>query len=170
MKLRNILFFCLIFISILVGCSRNDDEIIPANTNPHNLQNLGLTAENNVYPNYPDTWQAGLMDNWWYDKKNGDTLIVYRRGVVYDDGGDWIYYKFLIKPKEWIVPLNTTRIMNDVYADPPMINFVMYNVPITNFKLQEYTENKVLACEVETPNGEFYGIPLIDRMWVKLDD
>jgi hypothetical protein len=47
----------------------------------------------------------------------------------------------------------------------------MFDKPIVNFRLQQYTENEVLACEIETPNGDYFlRSPLVDRMWVILND
>lgn len=151
-------YYIIILCFAFIFCSRDNE-----NDNPHNLQDLGLTAANNIYPFYPNTWQSGLGDNQWYDYKSGDTLTVYRRDMVTDDSGDDLYYTFLVKNNEWIVPLRTKRISSDIYADPPRFQELMYDMPISNFKLQKYEEGKVLACEITT--GQ-----LIDRMWIVLND
>ena len=165
--MKNI-FITICLLTFLIGCSKSDEEI---NTNSHNLQELGLTSENNIYPFYPDTTSVGLMDNRWYDWKNGDTLTVYRRDMVTDDSGDHLYYTFLVKHNQWIVPLNVKRISSDIYLNPPRLNQLMFNKPIVNFRLQKYEEGKDLACEITTPNGDYYlQNPLIDKMWIKLDD
>ncbi len=166
MKKKNYLYF---IIFVIISCSEdNSKEIIEIN--PHNLQNLGITESNNIYPLYPNTFQF-LGSNQWYDSKVGDTLIISRRDEVTDDSGDELVYKFLIKQGEWIVPLTVKRISNDIYLDPPRYNQLMFNKPIVNFRLQQYIENQTLACEIETPNGDYYlQQPLIDRMWINLDD
>jgi hypothetical protein len=156
--MKKILFITILLIAF--GCSKSEEQ---ENLNPHNLQNLGLSASNNIYPFYPDTTNVGLMDNRWYDWKNGDTLTVYRRDLVTDDSGDNIYYTFLVKNNEWIVPLRTKRTSSDAYADPPKLNQLMYDLPITNIKIQKYEEGYILACEIST--GQ-----LTDRMWIILND
>jgi hypothetical protein len=152
-----------------ISCSKNE-EAEPINSNPHNLQNIGLSASTNIYPLYPNTWSAGLGDNQWYDSKVGDTLIVSRRADITDDSGDMLYYKFLVKNNNWIVPLNVTRVSTDAYIVPPRNNQLMINKPIVNFRLQQYIENQVLACEIETVDGNGLNYPLVDRMWIKLND
>jgi hypothetical protein len=156
------------FAFIITSCSKNC-EVVPVNSNSHNLQELGLSS-NNIYPRWPDTYQD-LGDNQWFDRKIGDTLIVYRRDQVTDDSGDGIEYRFLIKTKQSIIPLNVKRISNDYYIEPQRLNQLMFDKPIVNFRLQQYTENEVLACEIETPNGDYFlRSPLVDRMWVILND
>lgn len=161
---------CLAFVTI--SCSKSNDEpIVPVSQNPHNLQNLGLSAANNIYPNYPDTSTLGLGDNRWYDQMAGDTLKIYRRAEVSDDSGDDIWYTFLVIKGQWIKPLKVKRIINDAYLVEPIINVVAYNKPIEVFKLQDYQEGKSLACQIETSNGLFW-MPgtLIDKMWIDLSN
>ncbi len=170
--MKKVLFITIL--SIVFGCSKSEEV---ENLNPHNLLELGLTP-NNIYPFWPDTSQF-LGSNQWYDSKNGDTLKIFRRDMVTDDSGDEIEYRFLIKPNQWIVPLNIKRVRYEATIDVdslgnPIVNpnnGLMYNKPLVNFSLQKYEEGKVLACEVTTPNGDYYlQNPLIDRMWIKLDD
>lgn len=163
------LILSLVFIFIItLSCSKPNEEAI--NSNPHNLQQLGLTA-NNIYPFFPDTWSAGLGDNMWFNHKIGDTLIVFRRDEVYDDSGQWLYYKFLVKPNQWIVPLTIKRTVNDHYHIPIYNNYVAFDKPIVNFELQAYQENVLLACKITTPNGIFNspGGTLIDKMWININ-
>jgi hypothetical protein len=96
---------------------------------------------------------------------------VYRRDQVTEDSGDGIEYRFLIKTKQSIIPLNVKRISFDAHIEPQRLNQLMFDKPIVNFRLQQYTENEVLACEIETPNGDYFlRSPLVDRMWVILND
>ena len=165
--MKNIIIISFAFISI--SCSKSD-EVEPVNTNPHNLQNLELSPSNNIYPFWPDTFQY-LGSNQWYDRKVGDTLIVSRRDQVTDDSADEIEYRFLITDHQWIVPLNVKRRSFDAHIEPPRFDQLMFDKPIVNFRLQQYTENQVLACEIETPNGSYdLNYPLIDKMWIKLND
>ena len=155
--------------SLIISCSKSSDEPILVNSNPHNLQNLGLKPENNIYPYYPDTSTIGLGDNIWSHTISGDTLKVYRRAEVSDDSGDGIWYTFLIKSNEWIVPLKVKRVVNDAYLAVPIIGLVAYDKPIEVFKLQGYEEKKYLACQIETSNGHFWGPgTLVDKMWIDL--
>lgn len=166
-----------ILLVIIISCSKSQD-VEPMNSNSQNLQYIGLSASNNIYPFWPDTFQY-LGSNQWYDYKVGDTLIVRRRDEVTDDSGDEIEYRFLIKANEWIIPLNVKRIRFDAtfYVDDlgnqilNPNNGLKFDKQIVNFRLQQYSENQVLACEIETLNGS-YGLnsTLIDKMWIKLDD
>ena len=158
-----ILFTVIVFV---ISCSKNE-ELEAVNSNPHNLQNLGLSASNNIYPFWPDTYQY-LGSNQWFDYKHGDTLIVTRRDAVSDDSGDEIEYRFLVKNCNWILPLNIKRIHCDASSGVPC--FAVYNKQIINFRLQQYTANEILACEIETPNGNGINLSLIDRMWINLAD
>lgn len=106
----------------------------------------------------------------WFDYMSGDTLVVYRRDAITDDSGDDIIYTFLVKENS-ITPLNIKRISTDVHIEPQRIGQIMYNKPIINFRLQNYIKNEVLACEIETPNGDYYvQNTLIDKMWINLAD
>ena len=165
------LILTLLLTFIVASCSKSNDEpIVPVNQNPHNLQNLGLSAANNIYPNYPDVTNIGLGDNRWYHKTENNILTVWRRAEVTDDSGDYIYYTFMVKAGEWIVPLKVKRIVHDPYIAQPLINHVAYDKDIEVFKLQNYEEGKVLCCQIETSNGLFWGPPgtLIDKMWIDL--
>ena len=156
--------------------SGDDDEII--NPNPHNIIDLGLNAQNNIYPFWPNTFQY-LGSNQWYDYKRGDTLIIYRRDEVTDDSGDDIEYRFLVKQNYWIKALNVKRIryeatinvdsLGNIITNPN--NGLIFNKPIINFRIQQYTENQVLACEIETPNGDYFlSQTLVDKMYINLSD
>ena len=165
--MKNIILFTVVFLTF--SCS-NNEEVEPANTNPHNLQNLELSQSNNSYPFWPDTFQY-LGSNQWYDIKVGDTLIISRRDQVTEDSADEIEYRFLIKTNQWIVPLNVKRRSFDAHIEPPRLDQLMFDKPITNFRLQQYIENQVLACEIETGNGDYFlQNPLIDRMWINLSN
>ena len=155
--------------SIIISCSRSNDEPVVVNSNPHNLQNLGLKPENNKYPYYPTITTIGLGDNMWFHTIIGDTLKVFRRAEVSDDSGDDIIYTFLIKKNEWIVALKAKRIVTDAYMSPPILGLVAYDKPIEVFKLQGYEEKKYLACQIETSNGHFWRAgTLVDKMWIDL--
>jgi hypothetical protein len=148
------------------GCSNNgdDQETLP----PQQTFDLGITTSN-MYPNWPDTWSMGLGDNEWDNWKKGDTLYIHKRIGVSDDSGDDVYYTFLVKPRDHIRPLRIRWTSNDKYANPPRNNAVILDVPIQNFRLQQYIENNLLVCETNLPlyyNGVNY--PMIDRMWVEL--
>lgn len=168
---------CTILLLIIFSCSKNEqDELV--NTNPHNLQDLGLSASNNIYPFWPDTFQY-LGSNQWYDYRIGDTLVVRRRDEVTEDSGDEIEYRFLVKTNEWIKPLNVRRIRYEATINVDaqgnqIINpdsGLKFDKSIVNFRLQQYIENQVLACEIETQNGSYWlNYTLIDKMWVKLND
>lgn len=163
--MKNIFYLVTIVFS-LMSCSKDENIAV---ANPNNFQNLGLTA-NNTYPFWPNTWSAGLGDNMWFDYMRGDTLVVYRRDAITDDSGDDIIYTFLVKENS-IAPLKVKRISTDVHIEPQRIGQIMYNKPIVNFRLQNYIKNKVLACEIETPNGDYYvQSTLIDKMWINLAD
>lgn len=161
---------CSIYILIfsIISCSK-DDEVLNVVMLKQETFELGLT-ENNYYPFWPDTFQY-LGSNQWYDYRRGDTLVVIRRDMVTDDSADELEYRFIIKTNNWILPLNVKRISFDAYILPPRFNQLMFNKPIVNFKLQKYEPNKILACEITTPNGDYYlNNNLVDRMWIKLDD
>ncbi|WP_395052630.1 hypothetical protein [Flavobacterium sp.] len=162
MKKITLYISCLL---LLFSCSKTEEDKL-LNHNPNNLQYLGLT-ESNTFPFYPDTFQY-LGSNQWYDLKNGDTLIVSRRDAVTDDSGDEIEYRFLIKNCDYIIPLNVKRIHCDASSGVPC--YTVFNKQIDNFKLQQYIKNEILACQIETVNGNGLNYPLIDKMWIKLDD
>lgn len=51
-------------IIVASACSKNDEDV--ATLLPQKTFNLGITTDN-MYPNWPDTWRAGLGDNEWYN-------------------------------------------------------------------------------------------------------
>lgn len=162
--MKKINYFIIVSILIFISCSNEKDT-----DDTYKKENLGLT-EGNIYPEYPVTFQF-LGSNQWIDTKSGDTLKISRRDRVSDDSGDELVYTFLVKKDKPIVPLNVRRISFDAHIEPPRFGMLMFNKKITNFRLQEYIENKVLACEIVTPNGDYFlQNAITDRMWIKLDD
>ena len=163
--MKNI-FFTFIIAITFINCSNNTNYDI-ANYNPRNLYDLGLTPENNKFPFYPYTATLGLGDNMWFHSIKGDTLTVYRRDNVSDDSGDDLRYTFLVKHCTRIQPLKVKRTVYE--AGLPLINYVAYDKPIENFKLQGYEEKKYLACQIETlESNVIRPIILKDRMWIDL--
>ena len=160
------LLACCSLLVFAMACSKNNEEV--ATLPPQQTFELGITTDN-MYPNWPDTYRIGLSDNEWIDWKRGDTLVIHKRISVSDDSGDDVYYSFLTKPGDHIRPLRVRWTSNDAYANPPRNNAVVLDVPIQNFRLQQYIENKLLVCETNLPlihDGVNY--PMIDRMWVEL--
>lgn len=159
----------LITLFMIFSCNKPEENEV-LNSNPHNLENLGLNSANNIYPNWPSTWSAGLGDNQWYDSVSGDILTISRRDQVTDDSGDWLFYTFQLKDG-WIYPLNVKRVSYDAHIIPARFAQTMFNKPIEIFRIQKYTINEVLACEIQTTNGVYeLNQTLIDRMWINLND
>lgn len=159
-------FACSVLIFGAIACSRNDQDV--ATLPPQQTFNLGITPDN-MYPNWPNTFRSNESDNVWSSWKKGDTLYINKRINVSDDSGDDVYYTFLTKRGDHIRPLRVRWTSNDMFANPPRNNEVMLDVPIQNFRLQQYVENTLLVCETNLPIM-YYGVnyPMIDRMWVEL--
>lgn len=157
-----------LLLTLLSCCSENEAEI-SAQEPAQQTFDLGIT-ENNMYPNWPNTWRLADGDNEWHHWKRGDTLVIHKISRVDDHSMDDMYYSFLTKPGDHIRPLRMLWITNDPHSNPPRMNNIAIDVPIQNFRLQQYIENKLLVCETSLPlssNGFNYSIT--DRMWVKLD-